>query len=79
MIPLGDQDLIGVEPDRLALGAVVSCTPGRQLFDDFGVDTDSLGFAQIACSHDGPNLGGSGTYTGYAEQTGGTTVGSPNN
>ena len=57
----------------------VSCTTGRQLFDDFGVDTDSLGFAHIAFSHDSPNLGGSGTYTGYAVQTGGTVVGSPNN
>jgi hypothetical protein len=57
----------------------INCTSGRQLFDDFGVDTDSLGFAHIAFSHDSPNLGGSGTYTGYAVQTGGTIVGSPNN
>ncbi len=57
----------------------INCTTGRQLFDDFGVDTDSLGFAHIAFSHDSPNLGGSGTYTGYAVQTGGTKVGSPNN
>jgi hypothetical protein len=57
----------------------INCTSGRQLFDDFGVDTDSRGFAHIAFSHDSPNLGGSGTYTGYAVQTGGTLVGSPNN
>jgi hypothetical protein len=57
----------------------INCTTGRQLFDDFGVDTDSLGFAHIAFSHDSPALGGSGTYTGYAAQTGGTTVGKPNN
>ncbi|MGB9185634.1 MAG: sialidase family protein [Solirubrobacteraceae bacterium] len=57
----------------------VTCTTGRQLFDDFGVDTDSLGFAHIAFSHDSPSLGGPGTYTGYAVQTGGTTIGRPNN
>jgi hypothetical protein len=57
----------------------VSCSGGRQLFDDFGVDTDSLGWAHIAFSQDSPSLGGSGTSTGYAVQTGGTAVGSPNN
>ncbi len=57
----------------------ISCTTGRQLFDDFGVDTDSTGYAHIAYSHDAPDLGGSGTYTGYAVQTGGSTVGAPNN
>jgi hypothetical protein len=57
----------------------INCTTGRQLFDDFGVDTDSLGFAHIAFSHDSPDLGGSGTYTGYAVQTGGARAGSPNN
>jgi hypothetical protein len=56
-----------------------SCTSGRQLFDDFGVDTDSGGWAHIAFSHDSPNLGGSGTYTGYAVQQAGTRVGFPNN
>jgi hypothetical protein len=56
-----------------------TCTTGRQLFDDFGVDTDSQGWAHIAYSHDSPTLGGSGTYTGYAVQTGGTRVGQPNN
>jgi hypothetical protein len=55
------------------------CTSGRQLFDDFGVDTDSHGWAHIAFSHDSPNLGGSGTYTGYAVQMKGTPVGAPNN
>jgi hypothetical protein len=56
-----------------------TCTTGRQLFDDFGVETDSLGWAHIAFSHDGPSLGGSGTYTGYAVQTTGTPTGPPNN
>jgi hypothetical protein len=57
----------------------VTCSTGRQLFDDFGVDTDSHGWAHIAYSHDSPALGGSGTYTGYAVQTGGAPVGQPNN
>ena len=57
----------------------VSCTTGRQLFDDFGVDTDSKGWAHIAYSHDSPGLGGAGTYTGYAVQIAGTPVGAPNN
>ena len=56
----------------------VSCTGGRQLFDDFGVDTDQQGWAHIAYSHDSPDLGGSGSYTGYAVQQGGTPVGAPN-
>jgi hypothetical protein len=56
-----------------------TCSGGRQLFDDFGVDTDNSGWAHIAFSHDSPNLGGSGTYTGYAVQTAGTAVGFPNN
>jgi hypothetical protein len=55
----------------------ISCTGGRQLFDDFAVDTDQQGWAHIAYSHDAPNLGGSGTYTGYAVQTGGTHLGRP--
>jgi hypothetical protein len=59
--------------------AGATCTSGRQLFDDFGVDTDSQGFAHIAFSQDSPSLGGSGTSTGYAVQNGGTTVGGPNN
>jgi hypothetical protein len=57
----------------------VTCTTGRQLLDDFGVDTDSGGNAHIVYSHDSPSLGGSSTYTGYAVQTGGQTVGTPNN
>jgi hypothetical protein len=57
----------------------VTCETGRQLFDDFGVDTDGNGWAHIAYSHDSPDLGGSGTYTGYAVQTAGTPVGEPNN
>jgi hypothetical protein len=56
----------------------VSCTGGRQLLDDFAVDTDRSGWAHIAYSHDGPNLGGSGSYTGYAVQQSGTHVGIPN-
>ena len=56
-----------------------NCTSGRQLFDDFGVDTDASGWAHIAFSQDSPSLGGSGTSTGYAVQTGGTAVGAPNN
>jgi hypothetical protein len=56
----------------------ISCTGGRQLFDDFGVDTDQSGWAHIAYSHDSPDLGGSNTYTGSAVQTGGTPVGYPN-
>jgi hypothetical protein len=56
----------------------IECTSGRQLFDDFGVDTDSHGWAHIAYSHDSPELGGEGTYTGYAVQTRGTPVGEPN-
>jgi hypothetical protein len=56
----------------------ISCSGGRQLLDDFGVDTDQSGWAHIAYSHDAPDLGGSGTYTGYAVQTGGTQAGFPN-
>jgi hypothetical protein len=56
----------------------ISCNGGRQLFDDFGVDTDPSGWAHIAYSHDSPDLGGDGTYTGYAVQTGGRPVGYPN-
>jgi hypothetical protein len=48
------------------------------LLDDFGVDTDSQGYAHIAYSHDAPNLGGGSSYTGYAVQTSGSTVGAPN-
>jgi hypothetical protein len=56
----------------------ISCSDGRQLFDDFGVDTDQSGWAHIAYSHDSPNLGDANTYTGYAVQTGGTPIGAPN-
>jgi hypothetical protein len=72
------QRLMAVHSGSVCEGGI-NCTSGRQLFDDFGVDTDSSGLAHIAFSHDSPNLGGSGTYTGYAVQTGGTRVGSPNN
>jgi hypothetical protein len=56
----------------------ISCNGGRQLFDDFGIDTDQSGWAHIAYSHDSPDLGGDYTYTGYAVQTGGSPVGVPN-
>ncbi len=56
-----------------------SCTTGRQLFDDFGIDTDSSGWAHIAYSQDSPSLGGSGTSTGYAVQAAGTGIGASNN
>jgi hypothetical protein len=56
----------------------VSCTGGRQLLDDFAVDTDQAGWAHIAYSHDSPDLGGSSTYTGYAIQQSGTPAGAPN-
>lgn len=56
----------------------VQCISGRQLLDDFGIDTDQRGYAHIAYSHDSPNVGGAGTYTGYARQVGGTPVGFPN-
>lgn len=56
----------------------VGCTGGRQLLDDFAVDTDPSGLAHIAYTHDAPDLGGTGSYTGYAVQTGGTTIGAPN-
>jgi len=55
-----------------------SCSSNRQLYDDFGIDTDQSGWAHIAYSHDSPSLGGQDTYTGYAVQTGGTAVGAPN-
>jgi hypothetical protein len=57
----------------------VTCSTGRQLFDDFGVDTDSHGWAHIAYSQDSPALGGSATSTGYAVQNAGTPLGQPNN
>jgi hypothetical protein len=58
--------------------AGASCRSGRNLFDDFGVDVDRQGFAHIAYSHDAPDLGGSDTFTGYAVQIAGTTVGTTN-
>jgi hypothetical protein len=72
------QRLVAVHRGSICEGGVV-CTTGRQLFDDFGVDTDSLGYAHIAYSHDSPDLGGAGTYTGYAVQMHGIRVGRPNN
>ncbi len=56
----------------------VGCTGGRQLLDDFGVDTDQQGYAHIAYSHDAPDLGGTGSYTGYAKQLTGSVIGPPN-
>jgi hypothetical protein len=72
------QQLMAVHSGSVCEGGV-SCNSGRQLFDDFGVDTDSAGWAHIAFSQDSPSLGGSGTSTGYAVQTAGTQVGPPNN
>jgi hypothetical protein len=71
------QKVVPVHSGSVCEGGV-SCNGGRQLFDDFGVDTDQSGWAHIAYSHDAPGLGGAGTYTGYAVQTGGTTAGYPN-
>src|SRR5437588_266291 len=72
------QQLMAVHQGSVCEGGI-NCTSGRNLFDDFGVDTDSSGWAHIAFSQDSPSLGGSGTSTGYAVQTGGTAVGGPNN
>lgn len=71
------KQLMAVHSGQVCEGGV-SCTGGRQLFDDFAVDTDQSGWAHIAYSHDAPNLGGSGSYTGYAVQQSGTRVGVPN-
>ena len=71
------KQLMPVHQGQVCEGGV-SCTGGRQLFDDFAVDTDQSGWAHIAYSHDAPYLGGSGTYTGYAVQQKGTPVGAPN-
>ena len=71
------QQLMSVHTGGVCEGGI-SCNGGRQLLDDFGVDTDQAGWAHIAFSHDSPDLGGSGTYTGYAVQTGGAPIGAPN-
>ena len=72
------QQLMAVHKGAVCEGGI-NCTTGRQLFDDFGVDTDSSGWAHIAFSQDSPSLGGSGTSTGYAVQTAGSPAGGPNN
>jgi hypothetical protein len=71
------QQLMSVHTGAVCEGGV-SCSGGRQLLDDFAVDTDQSGWAHIAYSHDAPDLGGSGSYTGYAVQTGGQPIGAPN-
>jgi len=71
------QEVVAVHAGAVCEGGI-SCSDGRQLLDDFGIDTDQSGWAHVAYSHDAPDLGGSGTYTGYAVQTGGTPVGRPN-
>ncbi len=71
------EQLMSVHSGAVCEGGV-SCTGGRQLLDDFAVDTDLQGWAHIAYSHDAPDLGGTGSYTGYAIQTGGSPVGYPN-
>jgi hypothetical protein len=73
----GPQQLVAVHQGGVCEEGF-SCSGGRQLFDDFGIDTDPAGFAHIAYSHDAPKLGGDGTFTGYAVQTSGPTVGFPN-
>jgi hypothetical protein len=65
-----------------------TCTSDRQLYDDFGVDTDPSGWAHIAYTSDAEDnigtkpgkfdLGQPGSATGYAVQTGGPRIGSPN-
>ena len=72
------QAVVAVHRGDICEGGI-SCSGGRQLFDDFGIDTDTRGFAHIVYSHDAPSIGGTGTFTGYAVQTGGQTVGAPNN
>ncbi|MGI8802272.1 MAG: hypothetical protein ACR2KV_08885 [Solirubrobacteraceae bacterium] len=72
------QQLVAVHHGPVCEGGIV-CTGGRQLFDDFAVDTDRLGYAHIAYSQDSPALGGPATDTGYAVQRHGLPVGSPNN
>jgi len=59
------------------------CSGNRHLLDDFGIDTDQLGWAHIGFSHDAandgsPQLGGPFTITGYALQTSDTRMGFPN-
>ena len=71
------QQVVAVHRGPVCEGGA-SCTGGRQLLDDFGIDTDQAGYAHIAYSHDAPTLGGAGSYTGYAVQTTGTTIGAPN-
>jgi hypothetical protein len=71
------KQLMAVHQGDICEGGV-SCTGGRQLLDDFAVDTDQSGWAHIAYSHDSPDLGGAGSYTGYAVQQSGTPVGYPN-
>ncbi|MGZ4748324.1 MAG: hypothetical protein ACXVYY_14690 [Oryzihumus sp.] len=73
----GPHQLMPVHQGPICEGGV-SCNGGRQLLDDFAVDTDQSGWAHIAYSHDAPDLGGSGTYTGYAVQDTGQPVGPPN-
>jgi hypothetical protein len=72
------QQLMPVHQGAVCEGGI-NCSSGRQLFDDFGVDTDNAGWAHIAFSQDSPGLGGTGTSTGYAVQIAGTPAGSPNN
>lgn len=71
------QQIVAVHKGTVCEGGA-GCTGGRQLLDDFGVDTDQSGYAHIAYSHDAPALGGAGSYTGYAVQKSGSTVGAPN-
>lgn len=72
------QQVVTVHKGAVCEGGI-SCTGGRQLLDDFGVDTDSNGWAHIAYSHDNPDLGGAGSYTGSAVQTRDRRIGFLNN
>jgi hypothetical protein len=61
-----------------ALNFAAATSGGRQLLDDFAIDTDPSGWAHTAYSHDSPDLGGAASYTGYLIQTSGTQAGYPN-
>ncbi|MDQ1381562.1 MAG: hypothetical protein QOJ71_2281 [Actinomycetota bacterium] len=69
------QALLHVHTGKVCEGGV-SCTSGRQLLDDFGVAIDTHGEAHIAYSHDATCS--QCTFTGYAVQRSGPTIGAPN-
>lgn len=55
--------------------AGATCSNDRQLFDDFGINVDTAGWAHIAYDHD---TSGGGNDTRYAVQTSGTQIGLQN-